>query len=312
VSANRDQPNTPIRYFDADAPRPESVTARGGRYDNVITLGDDEQAPIDEFKARRAELMCKQDITVYDGRDENGKLGSWNLEEHGFEFVAAPEPIEDFNDRICIHENYAPHLAGLLKELTGARHAFLIGQQVRSEETGRGTTSASYARFAHSDYGPEFESMFRELLHARYGISSEYANRCGLSTVGFWAPIDRPAFKDPLCLLDFRSVNIVEHMQRYLYLGNLNYISDRPESERIPAASQDAPAQAPVYDPAHRWVYAPDMDPTEAIVFKHYDWRDDGGARACFHTSFRDKFHDNWPQCPARRSIEVRFLLAFD
>ena len=73
--------------------------------------------------------MCKQHPTVYDGRDENGRLGSWNLEEHGFAFVPAPEPVEDFNDRICVQENYAPDLAELLREITGAHHAFLMANR---------------------------------------------------------------------------------------------------------------------------------------------------------------------------------------
>ena len=112
--------------------------------------------------------------------------------------------------------------------------------------------------------------------------------------------------------LDFRSVDIVEHMQRYLYLGNLNYISDRPESERIPLLRRTR----------QHW---PRFTTPRTAGSTHLTWTRQRqlcsstttGAMTRAHvpvstTSFRDKFHENWPQCPARRSIEVRFLLAFD
>ena len=42
----------------------------------------------------------------------------------------------------------------------------------------------------------------------------------------------------------------------------------RPVEERVPIAAQDAPALSPLYNPKHRWVFLPDMDETEAVVFK--------------------------------------------
>ncbi len=50
---------------------------------------------------------------------------------------------------------------------------------------------------AHSDFGPAFEPLFRNMLVARCGLPEQEAQTCGLCVVNYWAPIDRPAYKDP-------------------------------------------------------------------------------------------------------------------
>ena len=86
----------------------------------------------------------------------------------------------------------------------------------------------------------------------------------------------------------------------------------RPIEQRVPVAAQDAPALFPLYSPRQRWVYLPDMLEEEAMIFKQYDYRDSATTKATFHAAFRDPFHDKWPQCPGRRSIECRVILTFD
>ena len=98
-------------------------------------------------------------------------------------------------------------------------------------------------------------------------------------------------------------------------LGDIGY-SRKPgeaiDPSKVPLASQDAPALGPKFDPSHRWVYCPDMTPSEAVIFKQYDFRPSGQTRAAYHHSMEDKFHDCWKECPGRRSIECRILLTFD
>lgn len=92
-------------------------------------------------------------------------------------------------------------------------------------------------------------------------------------------------------------------------MGSLN--RNRPIEERVPAPGADAPALAPIHRPAHRWLFVSDMRPEEALIFKQYDFRTDVTSRVCFHNSFRDRFHDDWQDCPGRRSVEARILLMF-
>ena len=309
----RDQPDSLVRYFDPRAPRDDKVRTRLGEYQGILTLGESPGTSRDAYKKRRDSVVRPHRLTVLDARAHAGNdLSSWKLDEHGFCFVAAPTPVGDFQDRDTVRRDYAPELFDLVKRTTGASQAFLIGQQVRSEKTGRGTTSGSYARFAHSDYGPEFEPHLRRLIASRGWLAEGEARTRDICCVGFWAPIDRPAYRDPLCLLDSTSFDLETEVVRYVYQGDLKFASKRPAAEVVPAAAQDAPALAPIHSSGHRWYFAPDMRADEAVIFKQYDWRPGTRARVCPHVSFRDRFHDRWDDCPGRRSIECRLLLTFE
>lgn len=183
----------------------------------------------------------------------------------------------------------------------------------RSEVAGRRDAGLSqYARIAHSDYGPEFEPLFRRMLVARYGVPEDEAQRCGICAANLWAPIDRPAYKDPLCLLDASSLRLEADTVRYVTLGDIGFNSKQPSDSRVPVSSQDAPSLGVAFAPRHRWVYLPDMLPTEAVVFKQYDFRPCAAAKCTFHHAVTDGFHDAWKECPGRRSIECRVFLTFD
>lgn len=282
-----------------------------GEFADVITFGERPGESPAEYKARRARVTTEHEIEVRDARAAPGGLAGFSLAKHGFAYLLAPEPIADFYDRNLVRRVYLPRLEALVRTHTGASRVVLIGQQVRDERTGRGTSSASYARFVHSDYGPEFEAPLRRVLRARCGLDARTAGECGLAVLGFWAPIDRPAYRDPLALLDHASLEAGRPMLRYIYHGDLHYGSRRPLARRIPAAAQDAPAISPVFDPGQRWYFVADMRPDEGVLFKQYDWRPDAGARAAWHTSFHDGFHDG-EDLPGRRSIEIRLLVTFE
>jgi hypothetical protein len=61
------------------------------------------------------------------------------------------------------------------------------------------------------------------------------------------------------------------------------------------------------YNPAHRWYYAPDMQPTEALLLKCFDSKTDGTARFSPHTAFVDPTTP--PDAAPRESIELRTLV---
>ncbi len=302
----RDQPDTLLRYFNAKIPRNETVTALGIEYTDILTLGETPSGAKKDYKKRRARVVSQHAVTVHDTGDK-----PWDFEVNGFRLIPAVAPIKDFSTHANVRDEYAPRVFEIVKESTGANRVFIIGQQVRNEKTGRTVGSSSYARFAHSDYGPEYEPLFRRLLAARYGFTKQEADSCGICFAGYWAPIDRPAYKDPLCLLDCTSVNLEKEMVRYVYQYQEPRASKRPLEQQIPMAAGDAPAIGPIYSPNHRWYFKPDMSPQEAMLFKQYDCRQGVRARACWHNSFHDKFHDGWVECPGRRSIELRLLLTF-
>jgi hypothetical protein len=312
----RDQPGTAIRYLDPNAPRAATMSTPLGEYNEVLAMGELPGDSKEEYKQRRAQVVAPHEVTIRDARQADGGLAGWDFDRNGFTTVRAPEPVDDFGDRALLASDYVPQVEELAKQTLGATRAIGVSYQVRTEATGRGTSQTSYARFAHSDYGPEYEDPFRRMLTHRFGVPEDEAGSCGLCIMGFWAPIERPAFKDPLCLLDAAPTDparLSEQSIRLLYsglsLGRMN--RDRPIEERIPVPGGDVPALAPIYSPEDQWIFVPDMTPDEALIFKHYDWRPDVASRVCFHSSFRDRFHEDWADCPGRRSIEVRVLLTF-
>lgn len=316
MSASRDQADTAVRYLNPDGPRDDNVQTVLGEFSDVLTLGESPGDTKEEYKKRRARVAAEHQLTIFDARDEDGGVDAWDLERNGFTTAEAPEPAADFSDRRMLAKHYVPRVLELVRQTFKASRAFSAGFQTRTEATGRGTSQASYARFAHSDYGPESEPQLRRILSHRYGLSETEAQTRELCCVGFWAPIDRPAYQDPLCLLDAASFDpekLSEQSIRLLYsglsLGSLN--KDRAIEERIPVPAGDVPALAPIYSPDHRWRYIPDMTPEQALIFKQYDWRKGVASRVCFHNSFRDRFHQDWEDCPGRRSIEVRVFLTF-
>ena len=62
----------------------------------------------------------------------------------------------------------------------------------------------------------------------------------------------------------------------------------------------------PLYDPAHRWIFYPEMTRDEVLLLKVFDSRRDGRVRCGAHCAFKDPHGD--PEA-YRESIEVRCLV---
>lgn len=302
-SSSRDLPGTEIPYFNPLGPRTEA---------GLLELGPGAgKGSQKEMSRRGSEVLVRHPVTVVDARFHNGGLHGWKLDEHGFCFIQAPDPVKDFNNKTQVLGEYVPRLIETVRSHTKASRVFFLSHLVRTEATGRGVSANRYARHAHSDYGPKFEPLFRRLLVHRYKVPEEEATSCGVCVLNLWTPIDRPAYRDPLCVLDYSSLDLGRDIVEYAYNGDLQFSSKRPEAERIPSPGQDAPSVAPKYSPKHRWVFCPDMRTDEAILFKQYDMRGGGLAATSFHASFHDGYHDAWEECPGRRSIECRLILTF-
>lgn len=290
---------TNVRYFRPDAPRSDHLT-----FKRVVMTGTDPS----DTKSKETQTRLVEGIIVQDARQTpGGGLAAWSLETHGFCFVPAPAgPEKGFADYAAVRAEFEPRLLEAAIKATGASRAFWMGHARR-------TQSFEYSRIAHTDFGPEFEPLFRRTLVQRWKVPLAEAESCGMMVLGYWAPVENPAYKRPLCLLDGSRRDPREAVP-FMTLGNIGY-SRVPgkEAERIPLALQDAPSYGPTYSAADRWVYVPDMLPSEAVFFKHYDFRPKGAsAKVAYHNSFDDNFWANWKECPSRRSVECRVLLTFD
>lgn len=219
---------------------------------------------------------------------------------------------------------YYPKLEEAVKKKTGARGAYAYLHNTRSESTK--DANAAYSGFCHSDAGPDSPPIWRRMLRDRFKVPEQELAAVDLCLVNVWFPRDRPAFKNPLCLLDGSTVDLKEHTRPIHYLippgfpfttkllRTFEGVADLGEGdwrEKSPGAViPKSCLTGPSYAPGHRWVFCSDQRPDEAWVFRQYDERE-GVTKCCFHNSFSDPFHVQNPDTPGRRSVEFRLVLSF-
>ena len=242
-----------------------------------------------DMSRKRTGIREKHKMTVRDGRP---LIGSFDLEEHGFEFVDHPTETVDFFNPEQLADIYYPEVEKLIKERTGASRVLIFDHTLRSGD--QATRDEKLVRepvlAVHNDYtewsGPQrvrdlLPDEADELLKHRFAI------------VQVWRPINKPIVSNPLAICEART----------LATGDL-IASERRYPDRVGETYQIA------YNPDHEWFYFPRMNRDEALVFKVFESRTDGRARFTAHTSFED------PNTPAnaepRESIEMRTIAFFD
>ena len=155
-SDKRDVRGARLRYYNPNAPRKSF-----GPFDEVIEYG-----PSVDMKTILTVVTEPHAVTVHDARTmkKGGLFRSWSLEENGFCFVPAPAPVKDFSDAKSVRAEWEPRLVEQVLRLTGASRVIWMGHMRRTKEVG-------YSRHSHTDFGPEFESLFRQMLVHRCKLS---------------------------------------------------------------------------------------------------------------------------------------------
>ena len=255
----------------------------------IINSGDDRRQNTD-FR----------DVEISDARplQEQGLL---DLDTNGFILTKHETKVRSFDDTQQIETTYIDELIELLGPLTGAEKLIPNNYLVRNEDPVSGQDwFAAYARFMHLDYDVGYgNEVMRETL-AKNGYPDaafddgflfrdpSHSGPYDMAIYGVWQPIDNVVQRNPLTLMDARCVKDEDLISYYLQ-GGLGAL--------------------PYFDSEQKLYYFPDMQPDEAIIFKHMDTRA-GFARQCPHTSFDDP---NTPSDPlGRRSIEFRVIAVFD
>lgn len=288
------------------------------------------------------EVAENQLVTFVDARTTSGGLESWDLDTHGF-CCRTPPPAVDFLDRELTSATYGPELIEQAKKLTGAKEGYFYQMLTRPTLDG---AVMPFSTYTHADFGANAVPMFRQELVSRFGVAEEEAANCDLCLLNVWIPWGNPAFKDPLGLLDASTVRYEDEVVPIPFANlNLFYPGGRDRSGNVMArksAKEKAYSQeirekfgtkskessssgsagsavkaavqsllvGPAYSPKHRWVFCSDQKPNEAWFFKQWDTRPNV-AKSVFHNSFIDPFHASDPNCPTRRSVELRLLLTF-
>jgi hypothetical protein len=253
---------------------------------------------IDSRDERRANTEF-QDVRIIDARplQERAELG---LDTNGFILTRHETALADFSDRAAIATTYLPEMCALIASLAGAEAVFPVNYLIRSEKPlSPSDWVNAYARYMHLDYNEPraLDTMREHLVRNGYADavraqSFEFDDPLerlpyAAAIYGCWQPIEREVQRNPLTLIDARSLEDRDLVD-YIIEGSLGAL--------------------PVYRPEQRLYYFPRMQTDEIIVFKHMDTRA-GHARWCPHTSFDDP---NSPADPlGRRSIETRVVAVF-
>lgn len=237
---------------------------------------------------RRTGTVELRPMTVYNGRRFAQTL---SLDNQGLVFVEHRTKMKDFFDENQVKLIYYPEIEELIRRESGASRVVIFDHALRSGDEAEREEKLirNPVLQAHNDYtewsGPNrlreiLPNEADELLKHRFAI------------IQVWRAIHRPIESNPLALADAKSVEFDDWM-----------VAERRYPHRVGQTYRLK------YNPAHRWIYFPEMRPDEAIVFKVYDSEKDGRARFTAHTSFHDPA--TRPGALGRQSIEMRAFAFF-
>jgi hypothetical protein len=238
---------------------------------------------------KRDETPDHRTVPVYDARAVASDL---TLDTNGFEFHNRPTAVTDFLDKSQIETVYNPEVERIVAEATGASRVIVFDHTLRVADEEMRTTQKlrEPVRVVHNDYtdksGPQ---RVRDLLppdEAEAALGKRYVY------VNVWRSISGAVEEAPLGICDAQSI-----AEGDMILMDLKYDDRVGEIHRTK------------YNPDHRWVYFPRMEPDELILLKCYDTETDR-ARWTAHTAFDD------PASPTdaapRQSIETRTIAFYD
>jgi hypothetical protein len=260
VTYLEDANQTPIAY---NLPQEYGMPARSGRFATVP-------------------------VRIRNARDRARDL---SLDAAGFVLARHATYVSNFYDDAEVRAIYYPEVERLVRDSTGAAKIVIFDHTVRISDGAGDPGTRTPARVVHNDYtetsGRQRARDFLPFEEVATRLSRRFVE------INVWRPIRGPVRRDPLGLIDGRSIAPVDLVTtRLLY-------PDR-EGEIYYGA----------YNPAHRWYYFPDMEAHEAILVKCYDSATDGRTRFSLHAAFADPTSP--ADAPPRESIEVRTFAFFD
>ncbi|MEO0033814.1 MAG: hypothetical protein RIS94_3572 [Pseudomonadota bacterium] len=218
----------------------------------------------------------------------DARAAGTTIDREGFQIVRHVSAVADFADRAAVIAIHMKEIEELVQAQTGADfvHVGSPGLLRFSEKSGKAGSldNSMPARFAHIDI-----SDATALRFGQQGAKDRPYTRCAHYNV--WRALSAPPQDVPLAFCDARTL--------------------APQDLIAADAIFDAPGQPEwsfegllvAHNPAHRWMFFPDMNRDEAVLFKTND-SDPARAHHVPHVAF------DLPDCPPdaapRVSIEMR------
>ncbi len=227
-----------------------------------------------------------REVTIHDGR---GRV--FDLDGAGFMLVPHVSAMTDFHDDAALASVYEAEAKALVAQITGARRVEVFDHTRRaaSDSLRRQQVMREPSSVIHNDYTPwSAERRLRDILPDE--ADTLLAGRFAI--INIWRSIAGRVETNPLAFCDSRT----------LAAGDLVEVT-RQAQDRI------GQIQMARFNPAHDWVYFPQMERDEAALIKTYDSATDGRTRFTIHTAFADP--TSKPDAAPRQSIETRCFAFF-
>ena len=229
--------------------------------------------------------------------DMRGAFPAPSLEKEGFTLLRHESAVDDFGDARQVEDIYLPEAEALVKDATGARHAWALPRPVLRSESHvhmpDGVIADRTAPVAHIDYSARSIPALVEAASSRRGVEPPSWKRFALYTL--WRSLRPPPQDRPLALCDLRAVRTEDLV-----------LADAIANPGALAYSAEFLMLLP--GPHHRWCWFSDMVPAEALLFCQLDSAASGPS-GCPHVSF--VLPSAGPSEP-RLSIEARICAFFD
>jgi hypothetical protein len=226
-------------------------------------------------------------VPIVDGRAE---LPS--LTREGIELFECPTQVKDFRDADEVARVYPREIEAFISRLTGADAVVLMGPAIlrfgeRSPEAGTRDNSNA-ARLVHIDTS---DSTALEFAQASAPAGARGIRRIAQHNI--WRTFSGAPQDVPLAVCDARTVAAED------------LVPAQAMFDRDGKVVWSFEALLLRYNPAHRWIYFPDMTRDEVIVFKRHD-TDAHEPRLVPHSAFTDSRAPT--DCTPRASVEMRTI----
>jgi hypothetical protein len=215
-----------------------------------------------------------------------------SLDVEGVAFAPHRSAVKDWYDEAELDAVAHAEAAGLVRRATGARRVEVFDHTFRRNAPDLADRTPGQARQpvtrAHNDYTEwSAPQRIRDLMpdEAEALLQRRYA------FVNVWRPTRGPVLESPLAVCDARSSPASDYVA-----CDLVYRERKGEIYTV------------TYNPAHRWLYFPQMTVDETILIKCFDSRTDV-ARWSAHSAFTDPTSPEG--APARESLEIRTVAFF-
>ncbi|KAI5357476.1 Putative hydroxylase/desaturase AsaB [Septoria linicola] len=260
-------------------------------------------------------------------KDIRGQEDYFTLDKHGFQLVKREFTEKTFNDEERIKEEYYQEVAQLIKDVTDASKV-LVGSHVVRRRSWKSAFEAekdlpddarsvapSNARFVHCDQSYDGARARIAELHPE---EADKLDKCRWAIINVWKPFDHRVTRDGLCFADAFSIRDDELRPISIHFPKRrDSVQESGDDKKLEPPKQpdyyardvyrihgtiEAWQCAPPSNPdQHKWYYASEMNPNEALLLKIADSKRTV-ANKLMHTSFTGE-NDHGPE---RHSLEAR------